>query len=151
MWVSISSCAACCQWNILYPLINSSCVLVHTIFLCVVRRPLSITFLPSRSDSLYVGTTFEITCFVNFDARAVDTNIQAMLGLIDSPLTSIENVSRVNDSTFSGELIYSVLKRTDRVLTIIAFISSMPQNPFIRQSPLRVASRRLSVQCKYCR
>lgn len=114
----------------------------------------SIRFVSSRPGTLYVGTSYEVTCFVTMgNAGAVDTNVQARIQIAPLDRISIGDVSRVNDTTFSGNIIYSVLKSSDRAFPrVFASVSPTPMSRslFIHQSPFVHESSdiRLRVQCK---
>lgn len=97
---------------------------------------------------LYVGTRYELTCFVTL-ANAVNTGVEVRIHTIHRDRISVGNITRVNVTTFAGSITYNVLYRMDRMVTVITSLLSVPRSPFIIQSDIHHDFLRLDVRCKY--
>ena len=98
----------------------------------------------SPSDVLYVGTRYEIACFVTLEsANAVNTRVEARIQINPPDRISVGNISRINTTTLACNITFSALEQTDRLIHVVASIISMPRSPFILQSVGATSSLRL--------
>lgn len=103
-----------------------------------------------RSDTLYVGTRFEISYFVALGG-AVNTDVQATTSIVPSPRISVGSIFRVNKTTIVGKIVYSALTSSDRPIpTLFVTLYPVPRSDFILQSQYaaKSSSERLNIERK---
>lgn len=116
--------------------------------------PESIIFVPSRSGTLYIGTSYRVTCFVTVDRTAVDTDVRTDITVIPSisPRISSGDLLQLNHTTFSRNITFSVLTNFvhDRIVpTVLVSLSPVLASEFVLGSGRVIKTpARLVIECK---
>lgn len=78
--------------------------LPHTVFPAT-----SVSLLPDREGTLYVGTPLELVCTVTVDKTLVDTDVMVVFDFGNLPSDATRTSTQLNSSTFQGVAGFAVL------------------------------------------